>query len=140
MATSVSDTYRDCLENLSTDYDQKLLSYMYMNMNRRRSMNYLNESTTAIKSIMSDDVLTSDRVRGYGHLEFLKNRFLFSHFLKYTISKMFPQNSIEMGAYLTILTESNFKKLIKQIKQIAAHEVSIAEEGSLYGPGIDHSM
>ena len=55
---------------------------------------------------------------------------------------MLPQNFIEIGAYLTEIHEFNrieFKQ-IKRIKQIATHVVSIAEEGSLYGPGIDDSM
>ena len=75
-------------------------------------------------------------LRGYGHLEFSKNRFFLLHFLKVF------QNFIEIGAYLTEIHEFNrieFKQ-IEQIKQIAVHEVSIAEEGSLYGPEIDDSM
>ena len=51
---------------------------------------------------------------------------------------MLPQNFIEIEAYLTEIHEFNPNKP-KQIKQIAAHEVSIAEEGSLHGSGIDDS-
>ena len=46
---------------------------------------------------------------------------------------------MEIGAYLTEIHEFN-RIEFKQIKKIAAHEVSIAEEGSLYGSGIDDSM
>ena len=51
---------------------------------------------------------------------------------------MLPQNFIVIGAYLTEIHEFN-RIEFKQIKQIAVHEASIAEEESFYGPGIDDS-